>query len=238
MSGWAFFGALVGLLALCTAVHIAAIALTGYWLGARVVRVSFGVGPHLRHTWRNIEWELGPVPLGGSVSFFGTGQDAFEEHGAFVRLSRLRRTVISASGCAGLLLLALVTVGPEHLRGSLTNAFRELGISFLALGRSRPLADPVAATTASVLPRLWSHWASLVREAPASALGVLAAKTAAFNLLPLPPLNGLAMLLEPLQSRTGPRIRVPDALQFFSLALLLALCASISWSAARYVLGH
>ena len=164
---------------LCLAVHLGSIFGAGVALGARVEAASFGFGPSLEKSWRGIKWRLGPLPLGGYVRFQGADPGAPPEPGAFSWLSRPRRALIDVSGCLALCLVAVFLLGPARSWHGFSSAFAQ------AL---QIVLHPAAASA------LVGRWCSLLAGPAPLALGMLATKVAAFNLLPLPALNGWALL--------------------------------------------
>jgi len=176
---------------LCVVVHTGAMALVGWRVGATVEEVSFFFGWILiRFRYRGVSYRVGVIPMGGSVRFKGdrdkpksTEEILFAadmEPPGFCDLHPLKRVVIAASGCAALLTMAALCLG-------LWASVRSLGRGFVQL-------IPFAPWTPAWVPEgkeLAGHFVSLFRHGPFRvALGVLAVKLTAFNLLPLPPLNG------------------------------------------------
>jgi membrane-associated protease RseP (regulator of RpoE activity) len=201
-------------------------AVVGWQLGATVQAVSFFYFTVLRFRCCGVSYRFGLLPLGGSVKF-NTGDEkpqktksdwvdlaADKEPPGFNDLHPLRRILVSASGCAALFLLAAVCLGPLA-------AARSLGRGFLQVIPYAPWASPWVPSGRE----LASRFASLLAQGPFSlVLGVLAAKWAAFNLLPVPPLNGGMILLTLAGWRNGLSDRVVTTLTGVGLCTALLLC--------------
>ncbi len=176
---------------LCVVVHTATMALVGWRVGATVEEVGIFVGPvPIRFRYRGVSYRIGVIPMGGYVKFKGDRDEpksteetlfaADAEPPAFGDLHPLKRVVTAASGCAALILVAAVCLGPWA-------SVRSLGHGFVQV-------IPFAPWTPSWVPggkELAGRFVSLCRHGPFQvALGVLAVRFAAFNLLPLAPFNG------------------------------------------------
>jgi len=132
--------------------------------------------------------------MGGSVRFKGErdkpkrSEDILfaADMGApgFVDLHPIKRVAIVAAGCVMLVVLGSLCLGPWE--------------SIRSLGRGFFQVIPFAPWTPDWVPsgrELADRFVSLLQNQPFRvALGVLVVKQAAFNLLPLPPLNGGAIL--------------------------------------------
>jgi membrane-associated protease RseP (regulator of RpoE activity) len=193
--------------AICVAVHISTMAVVGWRLGATVKEVSLFFSPVvIRFRYRGVNYQLGILPLGGSVRFKddqdkpkGSEELLFAadmEVPGLSDLHPLKRAAIPAAGCAALIVLGALCLGPWA-------SVRSLGRGFLQL-------MPAAPWTPAWVPggrALANRFVSLFRGGPFRvALGVLAAKQAAFNLLPLPPLNGGVIVI----SLAGWKKRLPE----------------------------
>jgi membrane-associated protease RseP (regulator of RpoE activity) len=176
---------------LCVVIHVGAMALVGWRVGATVKEVSFFYGPvAIRFRCRGVNYRIGVIPFGGFIQFKadrdepkGMEETLFAadlEAPGFNELHPLKRVVIAASGCAALLALGALCLGPWA-------SVRSLGRGFVQL-------IPFAPWTPAWVPagrELAGRFVSLFRHAPFQiALGVLAVRFAVFNLLPLLPLNG------------------------------------------------
>jgi membrane-associated protease RseP (regulator of RpoE activity) len=210
--------------AICAAVHTGALAVVGWRLGATVEEVSLFFSPVLiRFRYRGVDYRVGAIPMGGSVRFKGDRDEpkgpeeilfaADMEPPGFHELHPLRRVAIAAAGCAALVVVGALCLGPWA-------SVRSLGRGFVQL-------IPFAPWAPAWVPggrQLAARFLALIRDGPFRiALGVLAAKMAAINLLPLPPLNGGAIIL----TLVGWRKRLPEkaeiAATYVGLLALLIL---------------
>jgi membrane-associated protease RseP (regulator of RpoE activity) len=173
---WLVFA--LALAAPLTAVHLIAMALASAGVGAEVteLRIFFGPGITLRRERPKIV--IGVLPLGGFVSCRGqTDEDVPGEPRRFDDLAAWRKVLVFLSSNVALLVIAAFLIGPGE---ALACAARTpLQLASLALDRSRALADVQA--FAALGPSL-------------AMMGVVAAKLAAFNLMPFATLNGWAIV--------------------------------------------
>lgn len=182
MSPWV---ALAWLWLLLTAINLVSgmmMALVSWGVGAHPEEVRFHQGPSLwAFRFRGVRWSFGPMSFGASVSFERSDSRELEdEDNPFPRLSFPRRLIVSAVGCYGMLPLALVCLLPSRGLAEIASGFEQVVNVFSA--RQRVVAF-------FTLLRMEGFW---------TALGVLSAKLAALNLLPLPPLSAQRQLLFPL----------------------------------------
>lgn len=201
--------------AAATLIHIATIALVGQALGVRLRQVSFGFGPTLLHLRG---WRLKLLPFSGSVQFWHSETDDLpkdEWHGAIDRQPVAAQLLVTLSGCAALFALALVLLGRPAVDAFLAMPGQYLGGALSPLDRAQTLLSEVVgmAKSASFL----------------TLFALTAAKVAAVNLLPLPPLNGGAALAV-LGRRAGLARLWPVAMTRAALCLWLAVMAS--WAVA------
>jgi peptidase M50-like protein len=181
MSPWA---ALAWLWLLSTVINLVSglvMAFVSWGVGARPVDVRFHQGPSLwAFRFQGIRWSFGPLTIGSSVSFNPSDSRETEdaEENAFTRLSLPRRLIVSAVGCYGMLLLALVCLPLSRGLTELSSGFEQVVNVF------------------SARQRVVAFFTLLGTEGFWTALGVLSAKLAALNLLPLPPLPGFMPLRE------------------------------------------
>lgn len=209
---------LIAAAVICVLVHLLACAWTGAVLGVAVREVSLGFGPVL---WRCGRFSLKSLPLGGFVKFKESADtepalaagtlDEPETQGALDRQGLAAQLAIGASGCVVLLALAYAC-----LQGAGMRAF-EWGFVELVSGALSPLtAGPAllaqAARTLAGLPFV-------------AVLGLVAAKFAAFNLLPLPGANG-GFLLAALARRAGIARLWPASLTQLLFLVYFAFIAS------------
>jgi membrane-associated protease RseP (regulator of RpoE activity) len=212
--------------AFCSVVHVGAMALAGWLTSATVEEVGFFIGPVVtRFRFRGVNYRVDVIPLGGWVKFKGD-QDkpkiseeilfaADVEPPGFFDLHPLRRIAILASGCAAQVVLAVVCLGPWA-------SVRSLGRGFVQLVPFAPWTPAWVPNGGELADRL----VALFRHGPLPvALGVLAAKLAASNLLPLPPLNGGMIVTTLLGWRKGLPERVSLALTYMGMLVVLILLA-------------
>jgi len=184
--------------------------------GVKVLEARLGT-PQL---FRRGVWSVGALPISGSALFAHShdrpGGDASAD--AFDQKPRLVRVAISLSGCAGLLLAALLLRGPDALQ-SFINAFGQI---FGAV-----MAPP---TRGSEL--ISGYFRIADEQGIRMALAVLFAKVAAFNLLPIPFLAGARAIQELLRGpgQTPPPPARASGLQYLGLALLLVNLGAWLWA--------
>jgi membrane-associated protease RseP (regulator of RpoE activity) len=182
---------LVAAAAICTVVHVGMMALAGWYVGATVEEVCFFLGPWpIRFCYRGVNFRIGAIPLGGYVKFKGDQdkpKDADEilfaadaEPPAWWDLHPVKRVVTLGSGCVALMVLAALCLGPW-------GSVRSTGRGFVQVAPFAPWAPAWVPSGGELVER----FVSLLRDRPFRVgLGVLAAKVAAANLLPLASLNG------------------------------------------------
>jgi membrane-associated protease RseP (regulator of RpoE activity) len=155
-------------------VHVLTMAIAGWVLGAKPSRVRIGyLVPALSFRAAGVQFELMLLPGGGYASF----QDSDEGPNRLDALSPSRRIALELSGCAALLVLGL-SLGAPILAAVRAPAQ-------LVLGAVSPTEE--GARLARVA---WSLAGTSLRLA----VGLVALKVAAFNLLPIPALNGFSAL--------------------------------------------
>jgi len=232
------FALFLGLVTATTLVHQLGFAVVGTLAGAVVDEFSLFMGKALaqfnlpikplrgsartRQPGRTVTLSVGSLPFGGSVRFAGMDSEEAITEAAFYKLSLVRRLLIMLSGATFLLLLSAALLGWERAWSAFGSGFGQYVHGALA-----PL------TYGQIM---LSRLSDLLTKQPAHlALGVLAAKIAAFNLLPIPTLNGGQALLEIMR----PRIKNTDRLLRLNMAGLTVLaCLTVSWwvAVAKYVL--
>ncbi|GAQ29722.1 MULTISPECIES: site-2 protease family protein [Ralstonia] len=163
-------------LALCTLLHLTTFAAVGTALRIPVREMSLGFGPQLFRLGR---LRVRLLPVGGHVRFKDLGEDGLTEDdllGALDTQPLWMQLALSLSGTVTLLLVALVLLRLEALPAFIN------GFAQIVLGALSPVGD-----AQTLLAQ--AHQAIL--QLPFTALlGYVAAKFAAFNLLPLPVTNG------------------------------------------------
>jgi membrane-associated protease RseP (regulator of RpoE activity) len=197
--------------AFAVSVHVGTMALVGMRLGVPVQEVTLFYGnAWLRFRHRGVDYRIGWIPLGGVVRFQSHRAGSVDPEKVLFAadldppglndLHPLERAFIAASGCLTLIALSVLCLGP--LAG-----VRSVGRGFVQL-------IPFAPWTPAWVPSgkdLVSRFLALLRSGPFRvALGVLAAKVAALNLLPLPPFNGGVIVLTLLGWKKGPPAKVED----------------------------
>jgi membrane-associated protease RseP (regulator of RpoE activity) len=205
---------------LCVLLHMFVIALCGAAFGVTVREISLGLGPRAfgigRFTFR-------ALPFGGAVRFKDSREealDASDMHGALDGRSLLVQIVIGLSGCLALLALAIVALQAEGVQAFL-NGFVEI-----VTGALSPM-DKAQALLAQAQQRL--------AGAPFMAvLGLVAAKLAAFNLLPLPAANG-GYVIAMIARGVGIAKFWPQGLTPVLLLVYLAIAISWLWALVVYL---
>jgi membrane-associated protease RseP (regulator of RpoE activity) len=213
---------LIALVWACQVVNLAGRVVVARGLGADIEEVSLFFGPKvLEFRHGGIPYRLGLVPLGNYVRF----ADDPETPGAFRSLHPMTRLAIIGSADAALMLLACLLLGPSHALNSLGHGFEQVIRGALA-----------PASTAQMLIR--GLLDLLDRESLGLGLGVVAAKVAAVNLLPLPALSGGQLILNLVGGRRGLPGRVQAILQGLGLAVGAAF--AVGWLVAfgRAALGR
>ena len=213
----------------CIFLHVGTMALAGWLLGATVEEVSWFYGPpYIRFRIGRVNCRFGVFPFGGYARFKGD-QDvpksreeimfaADIEPPGFNDLHPMRRVAILASGCLTLILLAASCLGAWPAVRSLARGFVQ--------------CIPFAPWTPAWVPggrELAGRFVSLFQTGPYRiALGVLAAKLAAINLLPVPPLNGghIVMTLVEWKKRLPEQVTEPVTY----VGVLLSLCVVLYWA--------
>ena len=148
-------------------------------LGVRPREVRFHTGPSLfAFHWREVRWSFGPLP-GNRMDFEPERVDpeGVETNG-YTRLPLPHRLLAVVSTFLGMLLLALICLSPSRGLVSILSGFAQMLNVFDAY--------------AHVL----GFFLCLKTEGFWVALGVLAAKFTALNLLPVPPLPGYQLGFE------------------------------------------
>lgn len=166
---------------LFSTIHNLSTAAAGWLVGARIEKISFFSGRKLaiRGFRGRLELGLFPWPC-GFVQFFS--DESGDATAAFSNLHPLRQLLISIAGCVVVLMLALICLGPSRGALSLWRGFDQI-----VRGGLHPETVPAALIRAFV--------AVISVSSIPTVLGIVAAKQTAFNLLPVPPLNGGQIIL-------------------------------------------
>ncbi|MDQ0073087.1 membrane-associated protease RseP (regulator of RpoE activity) [Variovorax boronicumulans] len=220
----------IAAIALLAALHIAVMAVLGNWLGIKVRRIAFGIGPVLLS--RGL-FELRLLPLGGSVTLKDTRVEWVPDDvqasyfdDAFNHRPRAVQVLLPLLGAAALVLVAVVL----HPGSGLVS----VGSGFVQIvaGALGPLS------TAQAL--LEGTRASVVQYGFVSLLGLVAAKLAALNLLPLSATNGgqalLALMTRDLRSAPSQRLAKLSAWSaWLWVALALSWLVAIGFFAVQFL---
>lgn len=203
--------ALIVAVLLCLFLHLTVLALVGAWLGIHLREVSYGFGPVIA-SWGRVQLKL--FPFGGAARFKDTrveDLESWEREGTFDGQPLRVQLAVILSGS-----LFLLGVGFAVMPSEAFSAFKD-GFEQIVGGALSPLtrAQNLLARASQAISQL-----SFV-----SLIALVAVKTAAFNLLPLPSLNGGA-LVALIVSKTGfAKVWRPgytQVLQFVYIALLLS----------------
>ncbi|WP_187395167.1 site-2 protease family protein [Pigmentiphaga aceris] len=206
---------LLSAVVLCVLLHTFVIALCAAAFGIKVREVSIGLGPTAFSIGR---LTLRALSFGSSVRFKDSREEELDEsdmHDAFDGRSALVQMLIGLSGCIALVALSAAIWQSEAIRLVLD------GFVQILWGAASPRvkAQAFLAQAEQVLAGL-----------PFLAvLGLVAAKLAAFNLLPLPAANG-GFVLATLGRVFGIAQQWPEKLT--SGLLLVYFAIALSWLAA------
>lgn len=217
MSPWMALAWLWLLMAVITLSSGLVMAFVTWGVGARPEEIRFHLGPSV-FAFRalGIRWSFSPLAFGTSMSFTPPGSSetpGMDVDNAFTRLSLPRRLIAVASTFLGMILLALVCLPPSR------------GLAEMASGFEQSVNIVLAPE------RVIAFFALLGTEGFWPALGVLSAKLAALNLLPLPPLSGFMLLREVWVSLTRSRTQ-SNRLSSWSVTVMLMLYAG--WAFGLY----
>jgi membrane-associated protease RseP (regulator of RpoE activity) len=179
----------LGSIPLAIAVHLAGMIVVARLVRIPLYGIHYGVGPTLlRKTLGRTQLSLRLLPFGGHIQL-EPSEDVVVDWEAQPRprwpvlphLSRSHKALLYASGCSALVIFGMAILGASEALASLGRGFGQiLGGAMDPLGKG---SDNVRA-----LGRLFSSAPFLACAA------VVSIKAAAFNLLPIPPLNGAQIL--------------------------------------------
>jgi Peptidase family M50 len=205
----------IAAIALLAALHTTVMAMLARLLGITVREVSLGFGPTLLSMGI---FRLRALPLGGAVMLKNTLTDIKPDDAApdwaddaFDTQPRAVRVLLPLSGIAALIAVAFA-LRPDVAWSSLVNGFAQIVTGGLS-----------ALSTAQHLLGGATQVASL---GFAPLLGMLAAKFAALNLLPLPTMGGGQALLTLLDPCPRDQPRWKELLMQWSAWLAIALGAA------------
>jgi membrane-associated protease RseP (regulator of RpoE activity) len=200
---------------LSVAVHLSGFVVAARLAGVAVTEVSFGFGPTLLHVSK---LRLRAILWGGYVSFLHSGEDDLPDERmgeTFDGRSRTTRALITLSGCIALIGLAVLALGYGGLE-ALASGFVQFTVgAALPFGRAQEYLG--RGLTFSDTAPFYQVW------------GLVAAKVAAMNLIPLPLTNG-GRVIQTVAAGTPLSERWPDgATARFYLAWMVAF---FSWCVA------
>lgn len=169
-------------LVLLNVLHLSAAELAAQWLRVRIMAVHLGVGPRLFSIGR-VHMHL--LPVAGSVRVKDsrdTTYGATDEVGALDRAPRWVQALLPLAGPLAVALVALVLMGASEGLAAIGRGFVQWIVGAVTpLGGAQGLiGDYVAFAGTRPLPAV---------------IGLVAAKLAALNLLPLPAMGGGQALL-------------------------------------------
>jgi membrane-associated protease RseP (regulator of RpoE activity) len=195
-------------------IHVGAIAIVARLFGVKIVCFSLFIGPHLLSFKHNeTTYCLSLIPLGGYVKFVGHEEEAVPHTpfapGDYRALNCFSKCLIAVAGCAALATIAYICLGREDARVAILAGF---GQPFQALISPRQLGKNLVLEAMGII----STQPFLV------ILGLFAAKMAAYNLLPIPLLNGAEVVFQ-IADWLGLRKSVRESLQYIGLFLIVAL---------------
>lgn len=205
----------IAALALLMVLHVSAVEMVAQWFRLRVMAVDLGVGPRLLSIGRV---RLRLLPVAGSVRLKDTtaeDADPSDVEGALDRAPRWVRTLLPLVGPLAVAGVSFALLGTEAV-GAIGRGFVQwLWGALSPLGSAQDLIDDYVAFAST-------------RDF-ASVAGLVAAKVAALNLLPLPGLAGgqaLAALLR------GPRAANASAAGWTAWLGWLGPLLMLSWAVA------
>jgi membrane-associated protease RseP (regulator of RpoE activity) len=211
----------IAAIVLLAALHIAVMAALGRCLGIAVRRVSLGFGPVLLSLG---VFELRLLPIAGSVAFKDTRTEEVSDDlpagyfdDAFNHKPRAIQVLLPLAGAASLAGVALL-LHPSSALASIGHGFVQIVAAGLSpLGTAQRLIEGARAFAA--------------QQGFVPLVGMVAAKLAALNLLPLPAMNGgqalLALLKRDLREDTSPWLQ-----RLIEWGLWLWVALALSWLVA------
>ncbi|BBB68395.1 hypothetical protein UNDYM_4142 [Undibacterium sp. YM2] len=197
---------------ICLFVHLFSIAAAGRVASVRLLEISIGMGPAL---FRYKKFVLKLIPIGGYVKFLDSQEHYVSDADlpfAFDQLSLVKKILVILPGCAALLLLAMALNGADAWQD-----FCTFPMQFVT-GALSPF------DTAQTL----LHTASKLIQTSGflSLMGIVAAKLAAGNLLPLVSTNGSQLIIFVAQ-RLGLVKPYPGPIHKF--VAIVSIACWISW---------
>lgn len=206
-------------------VYTAGHAAAGRAAGVTVEEVGLFVGPALLDfRVKGVRYRLGMIPVGGYVKFLGDDEKGGVPPGSFHRLHPLVRVAVMAAGPLAILALSAACLGPAHAARSFVHGF----------GQAAPFLAARGPGGGELLRGLS---AVLTYGSFRTAVGVVAAKVAAMNLLPIPALVGGTIVTNLLGWRRGLPDGALTALNTAGLVVTLVLVGYWVVAVARFALG-
>jgi membrane-associated protease RseP (regulator of RpoE activity) len=191
-------------------------------LGGRARGISVGLGRVIRFQAAGVKVQLGLLPFNGFVEIAGLAVgDVDRDPGSWSRLGLGRRLAVLAGPWLVTFALAVLCLGPAR---ALTSSAR---------------AVPQMVLVLDTTPLVRAFLGVLAAEPFPIALGVVCAKTAAFNLLPLGTLAGgrlIHEIVQALRSSGQAAEDKPSVLGFAaSMIFLLYTAGHLAWGFLRAV---
>jgi membrane-associated protease RseP (regulator of RpoE activity) len=209
---------ILGAVVVCMLLHVMVIALAGAALGVTIREVTIGLGPTAFTVGR---LRVKALPYGGAVRFKDSREeelDAADTRDALDGRPTWVQLFVGLSGCLALIALAIAALQAEGVRAFVA------GFPQIVAGALSPLG-----AAQSLLAQAVERVAALPFVA---ILGLVAAKLAAFNLLPLPGANG-GFVIGTVARAAGIARAWPQALTTALFFVYMAL--GISWVVALVV---
>jgi hypothetical protein len=225
MTAWTVLGTLGVLLVSCALLvicHIGTYALLGLWWRLRITEIQLFYGPSLKIQLPFARLQIGCIPLGGCVQFAKRNEGDIQTDSTLgdrlnfqQDLPRWRQTLLTVSGPITVLIVAMVLLGPSEAALSFGRGFGQL-------------VEGCLSPRAKATEWLRSYFGLWQTHQFTLATGILAAKMAMLNLLPLPPMAGGQAVM----SLFAPRV-FPLSLLYWSLLVVYVIMGI--WSYAMIV---
>lgn len=238
------------LLMLLFSLHTGAMAICGWRLGLQVEEVRVGFGPQFFSiAMGNAKFSLGILPLGGSTKF--AEPDEFTNDGTYAHFSDLGfwgRIVLFSIGNVVLVVSAVIAIavpavvfgrglilvdeqlqapmfalGPTSIGEAIQTAIYALRVQVFQQSEPAPLRQLVALSHETLLA-----WPAV--------FGIIAVVNAAFNMIPLPILNGGQIVIVTFEAVVGRPIRDERTSTLIAIGAIGALILTplMWWRLLRY----
>lgn len=212
------------LLLFAQTLHLGAMAFVGTKVGGTIKLVRLGFGPELlRFIVFGFDVGFGPLPLGGYVQFWQTTDEQHPPPGTllFDELPGYRRAAAQLAGPFCLFVVACI--------GTLSFAWAPVYSGWVDY-----LGAVLAPRTRG--PMVLGEAVVAIRTLPAlRLLGLLCAKLAAWNILPIPSLNGGSAILAMCLPNDAGGTRVATGITVFGSLVLLAAGISLMIAVWTYL---